>query len=348
MRPGSSRASPIGADLAVQVPRERAEEARRQILEEGLLDNRRKILAKGCFIEIPVIAQPRRYKAEPQEDPEFYQKVPPLEAVLAGQIPEGLMDRLPRGWFILGDVIIVKLRPEVEDLKGNIGSALLQIYPRCKAVVMDKGIEGQFREPIREIIAGEISETVHVENGIKFCLDARKIMFSQGNLLERIRMGRMGKGETVVDMFAGIGYFTLPMAVHSRPKKITAIELNPVAYSYLKRNIALNHVEDIVEPTHGDCSEVTPVGEADRAIMGYVGTTNRYLKAGLLALRPRGIIHYHQTMPSWLYPWMAVEELTSAAGSLGLKVEVLRCARVKKYSPGMIHSVVDARICRDV
>jgi len=344
MQPGSSRASPPGADLAVLVPKERAEEARRQILEEGLIDNRRKIIDNGDFIEIPVIAQPCGYKAEPQRAPEFYQKIPELKAVLAGRIPEGLVDCLPRGWFILGDVIIVKLRPKVEDWKGDIGSALLQIYPRCKAVVIDKGIEGPFRVPIREIIAGEISETIHIENGVKFCLDARKIMFSQGNLLERIRMGRLGRGETVVDMFAGIGYFTLPMAVHSRPRKIMAIELNPVAYGYLKRNIALNRVEYIVEPVHGDCSEVTPIGEADRVIMGYVGTTNRYLKAGLLALRPGGIIHYHQTGPSWLYPGMAVEELTLAAGDLGLKVEVLRRARVKKYSPGVIHSVVDARI----
>ena len=115
-------------------------------------------------------------------------------------------------------------------------------------------------------------------------------------------MGRMGRGETVVDMFAGIRLLHLAHGSPLAAQKVHGHELNPVAYGYLKRNITLNRVEDIVEPVHGDCSEVTPIGEADRVIMGYVGTTNRYLKAGLLALRPGGIIHYHQTVPSWLYP----------------------------------------------
>ncbi|WP_341537002.1 hypothetical protein [Methanosarcina barkeri] len=44
-------------------------------------------------------------------------------------------------------------------------------------------------------------------------------MYSKGNLEERKRMSKLGEGEIVVDMFAGIGYFSIPMAVHSRPKK---------------------------------------------------------------------------------------------------------------------------------
>jgi len=80
---------------------------------------------------------------------------------------------------------------------------------------------------VRETIAGFKTETVHRENGVIFNLDARKVMFSAGNLKERMRMSLFGKDEFVVDMFAGIGYFTLQMAVHSRPRKIMAIEMNP-------------------------------------------------------------------------------------------------------------------------
>jgi len=68
-------------------------------------------------------------------------------------------------------------------------------------------IEGPLRVPRREIIAGTCARTVHRENGVLFKLDAKKVMFSAGNLKERMRMSHFGKGEFVVDMFAGIGYF---------------------------------------------------------------------------------------------------------------------------------------------
>ena len=187
-------------------------------------------------------------------------------------------------------------------------------------------------------------ETIHQENGVQFKLDAGRVMFSAGNLKERIRMSHLGRGEMVVDMFAGIGYFSIPMAVNSQPRKILAIELNPVAYDYLCQNIAINGVEKIVEPILGDCSEETPFGIADRVIMGMVQITDRYLLKGLQALRLGGILHYHQTIPSWRFPEAAIEEVATAAVRSGCKAEILKCIKIKKYSPGVLHIVVDARI----
>jgi tRNA wybutosine-synthesizing protein 2 len=280
-----------------------------------------------------------------QERPEFYERPPELAELLADDISPGERELLPRGWSILGRVVIVKIEPRIEHLKGEIGGALLDIYPRCSTVLLDRGIEGQFREPSREVIAGPShTETVHREDGVVFKLDPMRTMFSPGNLRERMRMGRLGAGETVVDMFAGIGYFTLPMAVHSRPKRIVAIEINPVAYGYLVENVRLNHVEGIVEPVLGDCASLAPKGVADRVVMGYVGTTNQYLDAGIGALRPAGVLHYHQTVPEWLYPQMLEEDLAKAAKRAGRSLKIDRCAKVKKYSPGMVHAVVDARV----
>ena len=83
-------------------------------------------------------------------------------------------------------------------------------------------------------------------------------------------MSKLGKGEIVVDMFAGIGYFSIPMAVHSKPEKIVSIEINPESFNYLKENLRLNRVEDIISPVLGDCSTAAPEGIADRVIMGYM------------------------------------------------------------------------------
>jgi len=179
---------------------------------------------------------------------------------------------------------------------------------------------------------------------VVYKLDVAKIMFSQGNFYERRRMGTVGHGEKVVDMFAGIGYFTLPMAVHARPEKILAIELNPESYGYLCENVRLNHVEDIVEPVLGDCREKAPAGWADRVIMGYVGTTQEYLPWGIRALKPGGILHYHETTPDKLVFGRPVENIINAAKELGRGAEILEKIKVKKYSPGVWHVVVDARI----
>lgn len=312
------------------------------------LDSKRKVLVRGDHVEIPIKTPIPGYKTFCQEQPEFYRRTPGLGDLLEGELTPLELSFLPRGWYILGEVIIVKVPPEIEHLKGRIGEALLTIYPRCKTVLCDRGIEGQLRQPLREVIAGGDTVAVHRENGVIFRLDASRIMFSQGNLLERIRMGRFGRDEFVVDMFAGIGYFTLPMAVHSRPKKVVAIELNPLALRYLQENVRLNRVEDIVEPVLGDCRDICKeaayTGKADRVVMGFVGTTDRYLKTGIEVLRPGGILHYHQTVPSWMYPEAPVKDVTEASEASGRRAEILRCARVKKYSPGVLHAVVDARI----
>jgi len=313
--------------------------------EKGLLDKRRKIVRRGEMVEIPVLKEITGMQIVEQQSPEHYIKMPELADLLDGSIPEPLKKLLPRGWFILGDTIILRINPALSEHRRVIGAALLRLYPRCRCVLEDKGVRGQFREPCREVIAGTPGETIHRENGVIFKLDPMRIMFSQGNVKERMRMASLGKDEIVVDMFAGIGYFSLPMAVHSRPSRITAIEINPIAHKYLVENIRLNRVEDIVEPVLGDCAVLTPEGEADRVIMGMVGITERYLRRGIEALRPGGILHYHQNVPAWQYPDALIRPPVHAAALLGRSAEPLGCHKIKKYAPGIIHGVTDIRIC---
>lgn len=341
-----SRATSRNASLAVRAKRADAEATLKRVISFGLLDRSRKVREKGSYVEIPVREPLSGCEVIPQEEPEYYRRTLDLAEALQGELPPEAIPLLPRGWYILGDIIVVKIHPALAPFQTHIGQALLSFYPRCQTVLRDFGIEGQLREPKRETIAGIKTETVHRENGILFGLDARKVMFSAGNLKERMRMSLLGKDEFVVDMFAGIGYFTLPMAVHSRPRKIMAIELNPNAYHYLCQNIHLNHVERIVEPIFGDCAKETPQGVADRVVMGMVQVTDRYLQKAILALRPGGMLHYHQTVPSWKYPAAAAKDVIDAAAALGRNAEILQCIKVKKYSPGVVHAVVDASIDR--
>ncbi|MCX6678218.1 MAG: class I SAM-dependent methyltransferase family protein [Methanothrix sp.] len=333
--------------MAVRAEKKDANAALERVVSLGVFDRSRKVTKRQSHVEIPVIRSVSGCEIVMQEDPVFYKKKPDLFHALQGKIPDECIHLIPRGWFIMGEVIVVKIHPDLKPYEQHIGQALLDFYPRCCTVLADDGIFGPFREPARRIIAGNKTQTVHKENKVVFNLDASLVMFSPGNLRERIRMSRLGKGEHVVDMFAGIGYFTLPMAVHSRPRKITAIELNPNAYHFLCQNIRQNHVEEIVEPIYGDCAKVTPEGVADRVVMGMVQVTDQYLQTGISALRPGGILHYHQTIASRMYPAAAIKDVTEAAAALGCRAEILSCVLVKKYSPGVVHAVIDARIDRD-
>lgn len=61
------------------------------------------------------------------------------------------------------------------------------------------------------MLYGESGWVEHRENGILYCFNATKCMFSSGNVSEKLRMASMKcVGETVVDLFTGIGYYTLP------------------------------------------------------------------------------------------------------------------------------------------
>ncbi|MCC4770435.1 methyltransferase [Methanosarcina sp. DH2] len=338
---------------AIRIPPEKGEEIREKAIAGKFLDTARKIqrikAEEGTFLEIPVTETAGKkvedFPVIEQKDPEFLEIPASLKGHLKGSLSAAELSHVPSGWQVLGDIIIISIPDALESEKIRIAEALLSIYPKCRSVVRDFGIEGQFRQPKRELLLGNGTETVHKEHGCFFKQDVTKVMYSKGNLEERKRMSRLGEGETVVDMFAGIGYFSIPMAVHARPKEITSIEINPESFAYLKENIRLNHVEDIITPVPGDCSQFAPEGVADRVIMGYVGTTHHYLEPAIKALKKSGgVLHYHETVPENLARTRPEERIKKAAEPLGKKAEILATRRIKKYSPGVLHVVVDAQI----
>jgi tRNA wybutosine-synthesizing protein 2 len=242
--------------LALRVPRERAEEARLLLSEDGILDKHHRIVHVDNYVEIPLLKEPdpttseklMNLGAEVIDEREYEWRETfkePLKNILKRiEIPEEIKTKLPSRWELLGHVLILKIDDGLNDWLDEIARAYSEELD-ARTVLRDVGgIEGEFREPVLELIMGTETETMHIENGVKYKLDAAKLMFSSGNVDERIRMASVcRKDEIVVDMFAGIGYFTLPMAVHSSPEKIYAYEINPLAHKYLVENLKLNKVE---------------------------------------------------------------------------------------------------------
>ena len=183
---------------------------------------------------------------------------------------------------------------------------------------------------------------VYYSDGSKKKLDLKKVMWSKGNNNERIRIAKLVEdNETIIDMFAGIGYFSIPIGVHSNAKQVYSIEINPNSFHYLKENIKLNKLNNII-PLLGDCMDITPEYSADRIIMGYVKTTHHYLKTAIDSLNKGGVIHYHETVPEKLMDTRPINRIKEVAGDRS--VEFLKLNKVKKYSPGVFHVVCDARI----
>ncbi len=237
---------------------------------------------------------------------------------------------------IIGDVLIVDNNYSNDDFES------LSKKHNVKTVMKIDHIQGTKREPVYKILYGSETETINKENGCLFKLDLSKVMWSKGNNNERLRIAKLvGDGETVIDMFAGIGYFSIPIGVHSEAKQVYAIEINPNSHHYLCENIKLNKLSNVT-PILGDCMVETPKLKADRIVMGYVKTTHHYLKVAIDSLNPGGIIHYHETVPEKLMNSRPVERIISQAGDRD--VEVLKINKIKKYAPGVEHVVVDARI----
>ncbi len=266
----------------------------------------------------------------------------PWEVVLRSLSLRGDLLRLvPRQWDRVGDVVVLRLPPALQPHSAEVASAFAKGLG-ATAVLQDMGpIVGDFREPRRRLLWGATAETILRENGLEYGLDASRIMFSPGNLRERIRMGITAKpGEVIVDLFAGIGYFTLPMAFHGRASRVYACEVSPLAHGYLVRNLALNGLTNVV-PLLGDCRDVAPEGLAHRAVLGWLWQAPLFLPKALRTLLPGGILHYHSLERKRS---RAEADLKGAAYQEGRRVEILGSTMVKRYAPGVKHVVVDCRV----
>jgi tRNA wybutosine-synthesizing protein 2 len=269
-----------------------------------------------------------------------------LQEELKNKIPSEELSLLPSSYQKIGKIVILNLKEELWKHDKKIGSIILKKIPDTKTVCRRTDfISTKYRKPAVKVIAGEKkTETIHKEHGVLYKLDVKEIMFAKGNLNERNRISKLvKKDEVVIDMFAGIGYFSLGVAKTSKPKKVYAIEINPAAYKYLKENIKLNKVEDKVVPILGDSViELPKLGRiADRVIMGLLPSCKVYLMDAMKVIKSNGIIHYHGNAIDWRELF---DHVKIASEMYGFKVELIKRIRVKSYAPKIYHWVLDCKI----
>ncbi|HEV2316067.1 MAG TPA: class I SAM-dependent methyltransferase family protein [Thermoplasmata archaeon] len=255
-----------------------------------------------------------------------------------------LAARLPRGYARFGSVVLLQLPEDLRTEFPRIGRAYA-LELGADAVLRRSGpVEGEYRHPRVERIFGDRTETEVLEHGVRYRFDAERIMFARGNKTERARAGRIVRaGELVVDLFAGIGYFTLPAALSHSSVQVVAVETNPLSYRYLLENIALNGVSGRVSAVLGDNRRVPlPWGEAHRVFLGYLPSSLPWIPLALRALRPAGgSLHVHLVVGSRGANEEARHAVHDQLRTQGRTDARLTVRPVKPYGPGRTHCVVD-------
>ncbi len=263
---------------------------------------------------------------------------------------------LRSSYDLVGDIAVVRVPEDLRSQSGIIAEAIMQTHKQVRTVLRQvSAVSGEYRLRGLEWIMGERrTETVHRESGCIFKVDLKTCYFSPRLSFERMRIARLVRpGEVVVNMFAGVGSFSILVAKHSGAKRVYSIDLNPKAVEYMRENIRLNRVQNRIVPVLGDAKQIITKhleDSADRVIMPLPEKAYDYLDYAVDALKPNGgWIHYY-SFEHASKSEDPVEKTKAKASSklLKLDVEFTSCSGrvVRSTGPNWYQVVLDIKIDR--
>jgi tRNA (guanine37-N1)-methyltransferase len=219
---------------------------------------------------------------------------------LSETLPVDTLNSVYNSFDIIGDIAIIKIPPSNEVTAEMVAKKIMAVHRNIKTVLTPiTRITGDFRVRELSLLAGEDkTNTIHKESGCIFMVDVEKTYFSPRLSYEHQRIASLVRSsETVVNMFAGVGCFSIIIAKTVSPVKVFSIDVNPTAVDCMEKNVKINKVQDSVFPILGDSKDVISAqlgGLADRVLMPLPEKALEYLSYALSALKPSGgMIHYY-------------------------------------------------------
>ena len=281
-------------------------------------------------------------------------QLPPetLTQALQDKLPPDLLDKIPQAFDIIGDIVVIDIPPQLKPYQNTIGEAIMQTQKNVAAVLGKAGdISGVFRVRDYDFIAGEHkTKTIHKEFGCQYHVDIAKAYFSPRLSHEHERVAALVQdGETVVDLFAGVGPFSVLMGKRNPKGKVYAVDLNPDAVELLTVNIRANKIENHVFPFLADAREIAATklkGTADRVIMNLPETAIDFVDAACNATKPRGgVVHFYGFVRSPDTVENLKQHFSELVEKNGRRVEAFLYAKsIRETAPFESQVVLDAKI----
>lgn len=268
--------------------------------------------------------------------------------------PDGNAVNVYSSFDIIGDIAITKLPVFTTENAHAAAKAITERHRNVKVVfVQSSAVAGEYRvRNLTHVFGENRSYTLHKENGCQFEVDVEKCYFSPRLSHERLRVAKLIQPhETVVNMFAGVGCFSILIAKQEPTARVFSIDINPVAVHYMQRNILRNRVFGKVVPLLGDAEVLIKTqlqNSADRVLMPLPEKSLEYLPAAVSALKPNGgWVHVHTFEHAAKTEDPAkktVCRLNEVLGKLNLdfKVQVVRV--VRSTGPNWWHLVADVNV----
>jgi tRNA (guanine37-N1)-methyltransferase len=272
--------------------------------------------------------------------------------LLESKLPPHLLASLPRAIDFVGDIAIIEISQELDAYKSMIGEAILETHKNVRTVLAKAGaVSGTYRLREFSVIAGESkTETIHKEHGCQLYVDLAKAYFSPRLSYEHSRVASLVKeGETVVDLFAGVGPFAVQIAKTHENVQVYAVDVNPDAVEFLKRNVRLNRVEGKVHPILGDARQVVEerlAEVANRVIMNLPEKAIEFVDVACKALKPEsGMVHFYSFISASDSLENVKLRFIEAVEKCGRSVENIVFSRlVRATAPCEWQVVLDAKI----
>ncbi|WMW23388.1 class I SAM-dependent methyltransferase family protein [Methanolobus mangrovi] len=327
----------------IKVLKREGEPIRRALLEMDLLDNSARICSEEDYLFLPLTEKPP--ESQLKELPGEFELTEKEFEEQKGQLKlEDLLDNAPH-FEIVGDIALIE--DDVPEPQ-KVADAIMKVKKNVKTVLAAMSpVQGEFRTRRFRTVAGEDrTSTIHREYGSRFYIDLERAYFTPRLATERSRiLTQIKDGQTVVDMFAGVGPYSIMIARKSPDIKVIAIDKNPDAVEFLRHNVELNSTSN-VEAIEGDANIEAEkfAGVADHVIMNLPHNANEFLDAAVKLCAPGAIIHYYDiTHEDDLFD-SSLKLIEEAAERAGRTIEVAENRVVRSYAPHQFNVCIEVRV----
>ena len=298
--------------ICIKVPKRQGEKTIRLLTKFGLVDKSLVIQREDDALSIPMVREPVGIELATLKSQisnfsfftaVFSEKQLSIENInqaLQDKLPPNLLFQIPQAFDIIGNIVVIDIPSQLKPYQKLIGDAILQTQKNVTTVLAKAGdIHGIFRVRDYTLIAGENkTKTIHREFGCQYHVDIAKAYFSPRLSHEHERVASLVQpNETIVDLFAGVGPFSVLIGKRNPNVKVYAVDLNPDAFELLKANVKVNKLEDRVFPILADAREIAATQfkqVADRVIMNLPETAIHFVDSACNAIKSQGgITHFY-------------------------------------------------------